>query len=246
MSTARTGAFGEETPILDHTDELDVALYDADWNKVDASVTFNGDGTYSIVLPDEAGDYYLLGTNLIAKTTECVDAPAVAAVTVEQAEVPVTGITLDKSEINIEVGETETLTAAVEPEEATDKTVTWTSSDEEVAVVENGIVTAKKAGEAIITAAAGDFKAECKVIVTEQEAEGPSDGDGDGSEDESVISPDDDNEDGKTPEDKSASENKEGKAPKTGDNIPLLALAAMMIISICGAVAVFRRERRIS
>lgn len=174
MSTARTGAFGEETPILDYTDELDVAIYDANWDKVDASVTFNGDGTYSIVLPEKAGDYYILGTNLSAKTTDCVDAPAVAELTVEQAYVPVTGITLDKSEVTVEVDETETLTATVEPKDATDKTVTWTSSDEEVAVVENGKVSAKKTGEATITATAGEFKAECKVTVPEINPEKPA------------------------------------------------------------------------
>ena len=52
------------------------------------------------------------------------------------------------------------------PEEATDKTVTWSSSAENVATVENGVVTPLAEGTAIITAKAGEFSAECTVKVT--------------------------------------------------------------------------------
>ncbi|MCD8358758.1 MAG: Ig-like domain-containing protein [Oscillospiraceae bacterium] len=80
--------------------------------------------------------------------------------------VDVTGVTLDKTEAALTVGETLTLTATVEPEDATDPTVTWTSSDESVATVTGGVVTAVAAGTATITAAAGDCSATCAVTVT--------------------------------------------------------------------------------
>ena len=82
------------------------------------------------------------------------------------ADVPATGVTLDKTELSLTEGESATLTATVEPENATDKTIVWTSSDNAVATVENGVVTAVKAGTATITAACGSAKAECTVTVT--------------------------------------------------------------------------------
>ena len=80
--------------------------------------------------------------------------------------VSVSGVTLDKSSISIEVDETLQLTATVSPDNATDKTVTWSSSEDAVATVENGKVTAIKEGEATITAKVGDKTAECKVTVS--------------------------------------------------------------------------------
>ncbi len=82
------------------------------------------------------------------------------------ADVPATGVTLDKTELSLTEGESATLTATVEPENATDKTIVWTSSDNAVATVENGVVTAVKAGTATITAACGSAKAECTVTVS--------------------------------------------------------------------------------
>ena len=79
--------------------------------------------------------------------------------------VAVTGVTLDQSAVELEIGGTATLVATVTPEDATDKTVTWTSSDEAVATVQDGVVTAVAAGEATITAKAGDAEAACTVTV---------------------------------------------------------------------------------
>ena len=82
------------------------------------------------------------------------------------ADVPATGVTLDKTTLSLTEGESATLTATVEPENATDKAIVWTSSDNAVATVENGVVTAVKAGTSTITAACGSAKAECTVTVT--------------------------------------------------------------------------------
>jgi len=80
----------------------------------------------------------------------------------EQAE----SIALNKTELTLEVGAEETLTATVSPETAVDKTVTWTSSAPEVASVDGGKVTAKAAGSAMITAKTSNEKsATCTVTV---------------------------------------------------------------------------------
>ena len=76
-----------------------------------------------------------------------------------------TGVTLDKTALKLYEGDAAKLTAAVEPENTTDKTIVWTSSDNAVATVKDGTVTAVKAGTATITAACGEAKAECAVTV---------------------------------------------------------------------------------
>ncbi len=81
--------------------------------------------------------------------------------------VSVLGVTLDKTSVSLEVGATLTLTATVSPDNADNKTVTWSSSDEAVATVdENGKVTAVAVGNVTITAKAGDKTAECKVTIS--------------------------------------------------------------------------------
>ena len=84
--------------------------------------------------------------------------------------VPVSGVALNKTSTSISVGNSEKLTATVEPNDATNKNVTWTSSDTSVATVApDGTVTAVKAGTATITATAeGDNSkfATCTVTVT--------------------------------------------------------------------------------
>ena len=80
--------------------------------------------------------------------------------------IEVTSITLSKTTLALEVGGSETLNTTVAPTNAADKTVTWKSSDNTVAKVENGKVTALKAGTATITATAGGKSATCTVTVT--------------------------------------------------------------------------------
>ena len=90
--------------------------------------------------------------------------------TVTPEIVPVSQITLNKAETSISVGNSETLTATVAPENATVKALTWASSNEDVAIVApDGTVTAVKVGTATITATAVDGSgksAVCKVTVT--------------------------------------------------------------------------------
>lgn len=80
-------------------------------------------------------------------------------------------IELSESEKTVFVGDTFTITATVKPEDAFNRTVTWSSSDPSIATVdENGTVTAIAEGEAIITAESADgVKAECKVTVEKKD-----------------------------------------------------------------------------
>ena len=80
-------------------------------------------------------------------------------------KIPVTSILLDKTEFELVLGKSETLSATISPEDATDKTVLWNSSDPFVATVANGKVTGVNEGEADITARAGEIEATCKVKV---------------------------------------------------------------------------------
>ena len=84
----------------------------------------------------------------------------------EQNTIAVSGITIDSS-LSIEKGKTATLTASVTPENATNKTVTWSTSDGSVATVTDGVVSGVKAGTATITAKAGEKTATCAVTVVD-------------------------------------------------------------------------------
>lgn len=119
-------------------------------------------GKYFVAVPGQVGEYY---------PDEICSTPGGLILNVESAYVPVSGVSLNKSETTIAIGGTETLTAEVAPEDATDKTVTWTSSDETVATVENGVVSAVGVGEAVITAAAGDYTAQCAVTVNDPQVD---------------------------------------------------------------------------
>lgn len=103
--------------------------------------------------------------------TEIVlEKPAAVNLTIDPAEVniPVTGISLNKTELTLEEGELEALKATIEPIGASDPTVIWASSDETVAVVSGGVVKGLSSGTATITATTqdGGFTASCTVTVT--------------------------------------------------------------------------------
>ena len=112
------------------------------------------------------------GEATITVTTEDGGKTASCKVTVKDAVVAVTGVTLNKSDLSLETGASETLTATVAPADATNKKVTWKSSDAAVATVDaNGKVTGVKAGEATITVTTedGGKTASCRVTVSDKE-----------------------------------------------------------------------------
>ena len=108
------------------------------------------------------------GKAIITVTAVVDKKMAKCVVTVIESPTDVTGVTLDKTTLSLFIGDTETLEAIIAPEDATYKDVTWESSDEEVATVEDGVVTAIASGETIITVTTenGGFMATCIVTVT--------------------------------------------------------------------------------
>ena len=159
-------------------DNLDVKLNDGNETTVEATVspadatdvkvsyastdeavaTVDKDGKVQILQPGECDIVTTLtqeGKKVVEKKTHI------------KAFYEVEGITLDKTEGILTAGNTVTLNATVLPEEIADETiVTWTSSDEKVATVdENGKVTAIAAGEATITANAGEKSTTYKLTV---------------------------------------------------------------------------------
>ena len=127
------------------------------WSTSDNSVATVSNGLVTAVGAGEA---------IITATTADGGKTATCAVTVSAVVVPVTGIKIDQgATAEVEEGNTITLTATVQPENATDKTVTWSSSNDAIATVANGAVTGVTPGEVVITAKAGDKTATCTVTV---------------------------------------------------------------------------------
>lgn len=103
-----------------------------------------------------------------SKDNSSVYAEKSVTVTYKIASVSVTGVSLNKSVLSLAVGESETLVATVEPERATDRSVTWESSNKNVATVnQNGTVKAVAAGSAVIGVRTNDggFTARCNLTV---------------------------------------------------------------------------------
>ena len=133
------------------------------WESSDPTIATVTDGTVTAVAVGEA---VITATAGEANDSCTVTVAQAQTITETQETVEVTGVALDSTSLELTVGgETKTLTATVTPENATDKTVTWESSDPTVATVTDGVVTAVAAGTATITAKAGDITAECAVTV---------------------------------------------------------------------------------
>ncbi|MDD5951281.1 MAG: Ig-like domain-containing protein, partial [Bacteroidales bacterium] len=107
------------------------------------------------------------GTATITVTTEDGGKTATCQVTVNAKVYNVESVSLDKTSITLTEGDSETLTATVSPSNATNKNVSWKSSNTSVATVSNGKVTALKAGTATITVTTedGGKTATCQVTV---------------------------------------------------------------------------------
>ena len=136
-------------------------------NATDKTVTWTSSDETVATVKDGVVTAIAAGTTTI--TAKAGNYIAACGVTVNAKIIHATNISLDKVSAELTEGETMTLTATVSPDNATDKTVTWTSSDETVATVKDGVVTAIAAGKATITAKAGNYIATCGVTVKAKE-----------------------------------------------------------------------------
>ncbi|UJF31430.1 Ig-like domain-containing protein [Paenibacillus hexagrammi] len=119
--------------------------------------------TWDNVSPDS---YSQVGNFEVHGSVEGTDIQALAQVTVTNSN-KVTGITLNKSELSLVIGSSETLLANVLPDHAATKKIIWSTSDSTVAVVDgNGLVTAVSLGSASITAKTEDGGFEARASVT--------------------------------------------------------------------------------
>lgn len=122
---------------------------------LDGTILLPAAGTYTVELRNNRD--YCKGSIRNVILTYAADAPSEI--------VEVSAVELNKTELALDIQEVEQLIATVSPDNATDPSVTWTSSDEAVATVSDGFVTAVAAGTATITAKAGEKSATCAITV---------------------------------------------------------------------------------
>lgn len=164
ISQANLSLTERETAMLSATvSPANATNKDVVWSSSNSAVaSVNSDGT---VTAKSAGT-----ATITAKTADG-GKTATCSVTVKASAVSVTGVSLNASALTLQVGKSATLTATVAPSDATDKSVTWISSNTSIATVSStGVVTAKKEGSAVVTVktADGGMTAKCSVTVTTQ------------------------------------------------------------------------------
>lgn len=138
-------------------------------NATDKTVLWTSSNTEVATVADGIVTALKEGTAIITATSGNKSATFELTVIKEEVndnEVEVSSITIDKKNASLKVGEKITLNATVLPDNASDKTITWTSSDTKIATVSNGVVTALKEGTVIITAKSGDKTVTSTLTIT--------------------------------------------------------------------------------
>ena len=140
-------------------------------NTTDKSVTWSSSDEAVATVKDGVVKAFSAGTATITATSSN-GKKATCEVTVKPQVINVESITLTPATAELEVGKEMTLTCKVLPENTTDKSVTWSSSDEAVATVKDGVVKAISAGKATITATSKNgIKGTCTITVKKAESD---------------------------------------------------------------------------
>ena len=154
---------GDETTLIATVNPDNATNKNVTWRSSDSSVASVSDGKVTALKA---------GTATITVTTEDGGKTATCEVkvnpkNVEPEVIAVTSVSLDKTSVELTEGDETTLIATVNPDNATNKNVTWKSSDSSVASVSDGRVTALKTGTAMITVTTvdGGKTATCQVKV---------------------------------------------------------------------------------
>ncbi len=142
----------------------------------DKSLTWSSSDE-SIVTVDENGKITAIkeGTATITVTTKDGGYKATVTITVTKDDIKVTGVSFDSKTLNLATGSSTNLKATVSPSDATNKGLTWKSSDTSIVTVDqNGRITGKKAGTATITVTTkdGEYTATITVVVKDEPVTG--------------------------------------------------------------------------
>lgn len=129
----------------------------------DLAWSSSNDGVATV---SQSGEVTAIAEGTCTISVSCDGKKAECEVTVTIPFIPVTSVSLDKTIVGLFIGETIQLSVTVQPENATEKEISWISTNTDIASVENGLVTAREAGETTIRAIAGTYSAECVVTVS--------------------------------------------------------------------------------
>lgn len=130
----------------------------------DKEISWSSSSTI-VVSVSESGEVTANSPGTATITAVCGSVKGTCNITVRNPFIPVSSISIEPSSVRMPARRTKQLSAAVEPTDATDKTITWKSSNTDVATVENGTLKTLSEGTAVITASAGDINATCQVTV---------------------------------------------------------------------------------
>ncbi len=135
---------------------------------VESNWTQTTDNKISIDVTQFSGEHpYVVWVKLVTSSGTYYDEGIYKMVGSKPTDVSVKSVTLDKTTLSINEGSSYTLTATINPSDATNKSLIWTSDNEKVATVSNGKVSAVSEGTATITVTTvdGNYSATCKVTV---------------------------------------------------------------------------------
>ena len=139
----------------------------------DSNWTKTTDGSFKVNLTQFSGKKsFSIWAKLVTGTNTYYDQEIYSMNGTKPTEVSVTSVSLNKSTLDIKVGETATLTATINPTNATNKNVTWKSDNTQIATVDTaGKITAIKEGTAKITVKTkdGNYTATCIVTVSKND-----------------------------------------------------------------------------
>ena len=154
-----TLAVGESEQLIHNIEPANATNKNVIWDASNEAIVTVSDGMVTAMA---------VGNATVTVVTDYGKFSAACDVTVTPATIPVTGVHLNNSALTLTVGESEQLIHNVEPANATNKNITWSSANEDIAKVENGLVTAVSAGETTIAVIADDggFTSACVVTVT--------------------------------------------------------------------------------
>lgn len=113
------------------------------------------------------GEYYFA-----LRKSDRINTPYYLTLSYQEPKINIASVTLNQSSLKLQPGEQRAISASIQPQNATDQTLIWRSSNPSVAAVQNGVVTAVSTGYASVTASSadGETSAVCQVTVTQPAA----------------------------------------------------------------------------